>query len=110
MNTSTNTATNEHGSGRRRIPMPIAVPVLVIYAVVGLALEPAFVSSTNLISILFSVATLLPAVIGMQLLLVLGRFDLSVGATASLAGMVTGMTLLHSNSIVLAIAVGLLVG
>ncbi len=93
-----------------RFAIPLATPLLVIYAIVGITLAPAFVSTTNIISVLFSAAVLLPAVVGMQLLLVLGRFDLSVGATASLAGMVTGLLLARFHSISLAISAGVFIG
>jgi ribose transport system permease protein len=58
---------------------------------------------------LFSVAALLPVVLGMQFLLILGRFDLSAGATAALVGMVTGVVASHSGLIV-ALPAGLAVG
>jgi ribose/xylose/arabinose/galactoside ABC-type transport system permease subunit len=90
--------------------VPPAVPLLLAYAVVGLALAPPFLSSINIISILYSAAVLVPAVLGMQVLLTLGRFDLSTGAIAALAGMVAGVCLLRSNSIVLAVFVGIMVG
>ena len=90
--------------------IPLAAPLLVIYAAIGAVLAPAFISPNNLISVLFSVAVLLPAVIGMQLLLVLGRFDLSVGATASLAGMVAALSLARYHSIPLAICLALSLG
>jgi ribose/xylose/arabinose/galactoside ABC-type transport system permease subunit len=89
---------------------PPAVPLLLAYAVIGLLLVPPFLSTVNIISILYSTAVLVPTVLGMQLLLTLGRFDLSTGATAALSGMVSGVCLLRSNSIVLALFVGVMVG
>lgn len=91
--------------------IPLAIPVFAIYALAGLYFEPRFLSAANLTSILFSATILLPAVIGMQLLLILGKFDLSTGATASLAAMVSGMFLLgHPSSQTLAVGLGLSVG
>src|SRR5664280_2408851 len=86
--------------------LPPAVPLLLAYVVVGLIFAPAFLSSVNIVSILYSAAVLVPAVLGMEILLTLGRFDLSTGAIAALAGMVSGICLLRSNSIVLAVFVG----
>jgi ribose transport system permease protein len=100
----------QHINQRRRLGIPLAVPILLIYIVVGVLFEPSFLSLTNITSILFSAAVLLPAVVGMQLLLVLGRFDLSVGATASLSGMITGLCLSLSGSLVTAISAGLIIG
>ena len=89
---------------------PVAGPVLIIYIAVGLAFVPHFLGALNLASIFFSVAALLPAVLGMQFLLVLGRFDLSVGATASFCGMVAGMLMTRAFSPFIAVLTSLLVG
>ena len=88
----------------------MAIPLLVVYAAVGFLAAPAFISRTNVTSILFSAAVLLPAVVGMQLLLVLGRFDLSIGAIASLAGMVAGLSLERFHSMPLAVGFALCIG
>lgn len=90
--------------------MPPAVPILGLYILIGILFLPPFVSSANAVSILFSVAALLPAVLGTQLLLVLGRFDLSIGATAALSGMVSGVCLNRYGSPTLAVLVGIVVG
>jgi ribose/xylose/arabinose/galactoside ABC-type transport system permease subunit len=55
---------------------------------------------------LISAAVLLPAVVAMQFLLILGRFDLSAGAMAALAGMIAGVTVNHTGSLLVGLAVG----
>ena len=98
------------GTKGRWASFPLAGPILLIYLILGLGFVPHFLSPLNLTSIFFSVAALLPAVLGMQLLLVLGRFDLSVGATASFSGMIAGLLMTRNISPILAICAGLLVG
>jgi ribose/xylose/arabinose/galactoside ABC-type transport system permease subunit len=95
---------------RRRLSVPLAGPILIVYLILGGMFVPHFLGTTNITSILFSVAALLPAVLGMQLLLVLGRFDLSIGGTASLSGMLAGLILMRYGSVSLAICLGLMVG
>jgi ribose/xylose/arabinose/galactoside ABC-type transport system permease subunit len=94
----------------RSLKLPITVTVLILYAVVGLLFVPRFLGILNTTSILFSVAVLLPATLGMQLLLVLGRFDLSLGAIASFVGMVVGLMIVHNQSLVLSVLAGLAAG
>jgi len=86
-----------------------AIPclILVFYFSCGFSYLPSFLHTENLISILFSCAITLPVAMGMQALLILGFFDLSVGAIASFIGMVFGLSLLASGSFVLAIVVAL---
>jgi ribose/xylose/arabinose/galactoside ABC-type transport system permease subunit len=65
--------------------------VLASYAGVAAVLAPSYFDVQNLVSLVFAWSILLPAVIGMQILLLLGRFDLSTGATASLSAIVLGL-------------------
>src|ERR1039458_9050215 len=67
--------------------------VLALYAFIAAFKVPAFLQVANVNAILYSAAVVLPATLGMQALLVLGQFDLSVGAAASLAGMVVGLAM-----------------
>ena len=94
----------------RKHGIPLAVPILLLYIAAGAFLVREFLSANNITSIFFSAAILLPAVAGTQLLLVLGRFDLSVGATASLSGMFAGLCLTLSGSLIVAICSGLIMG
>jgi|GEM_PF-4844436 ribose transport system permease protein len=68
-----------------------------------------FYSTNNLYNIFYAVSLDVPAVIGMQLLLVTGYFDLSAGAVAALAGLIAAITVTKTNSVVLGFAVALLV-
>jgi ribose transport system permease protein len=86
-----------------------AIPclILAIYALCGFLYVPSFLKGDNLISILFSCAITLPVVMGMQALLILGFFDLSVGAIASFIGMVFALSLSAYGSFVFATLVAL---
>jgi ribose/xylose/arabinose/galactoside ABC-type transport system permease subunit len=100
----------QYVSSLRKPSIPLAVPILLVYLAAGVFLVPEFLSISNITSILFSAAVLLPAVAGTQLLLVLGRFDLSIGATASLSGMIAGLALGFYGSLTVAVCSGLIVG
>jgi ribose transport system permease protein len=86
-----------------------AIPclILLLYALCGFLYVPSFLRAENLISILFSCAITLPVVMGMQALLIVGFFDLSVGAIASFVGMAFGLSLLEYDSFMVAGAVAL---
>jgi ribose transport system permease protein len=85
-----------HWSGRS---WAVPVALLCFYIVFGGAFVRPFVSVENLISIMFSCAITIPVVMGMQALLILGYFDLSVGAAASLITMIFGIAVLRFDSI-----------
>jgi ribose transport system permease protein len=81
-----------------------AIPcvILALYVFCGFLYVPSFLKTENLISILFSCAITLPVVMGMQALLILGFFDLSVGAIASFIGMAFALSLSDYDSFVFA--------
>ncbi len=56
---------NQYGISSLRT-IPPAVPLLRAYALIGLLLVPPFLSTVNIISILYSAAVLVPAVLGTQ--------------------------------------------
>ena len=83
--------------------------------VVALAfLEPPFLRSTNLVLLLYYTALVLPSVLGMYTLILTGLFDLSIGSTAALAGVLyaLGLSFGYSNvvSLVLGLTSGMLIG
>ncbi|AXT36255.1 ABC transporter permease [Phaeobacter sp. LSS9] len=61
---------------------------LVLLVVLFAVLEPNFLSSGNLRSIAFALSVTLVASIGATLIILMGSIDLSVGAIASISGMV----------------------
>src|SRR4051794_31735948 len=67
--------------------------ILAVYVLCGFLYVPSFLKWDNLISIIFSCAITLPVAMGMQALLILGFFDLSVGAIASFIGMAFAFSL-----------------
>lgn len=88
-------------------PAGMIFPVVVI---IGALFVPVFLSPSNIISILFTGATILPAVLGVWILLVLGKFDLSIGGTAAFAGMSGALWLQFTGDGVTATLFGLFVG
>lgn len=89
----------------------LALPfgILLIYWIFGYLYEPDFISVQNINTILYSSSVLLPACLGMQVLIILGKFDLSVGAVASLSGMVSGFILASGENLFVAIISGVFV-
>lgn len=71
---------------------------------------PAFVNSQNLSAMLLSLSTQSIIAVGMTVLLVSGVFDLSVGSTAALSGLVTAVFLKTGVSVSVAVGLGLSVG
>ena len=71
---------------------------------------PAFRSTTNLVNLMGQTAILSILAAGMTCCLKMGDFDLSIGATAALTGIVVAKVLVNDGGIPLAILCGLLTG
>ncbi len=88
-----------------------ALIVLVLLIGIFTALSPQyFLTPNNLLQILNQSALVAIAASGLTLVLAANQFDLSVGPTASLAGITLAWLLLHGHSILIAVVVGLLMG
>ena len=87
------------------------VLALVALIVFFFAMRPdVFLSFTNVRNILYQVAILAIIAGAQTIVMVVGDFDLSVAATAALAGAVSASMMLSGTPVTLAILVGLLVG
>lgn len=87
------------------------VVALIVLIVFFFAMRPdTFLSFVNVRNILYQVSILAIIAGAQTIVMVVGDFDLSVGATSSLAGSVTAAMLLGNNSMGVAIAGGLAVG
>jgi ribose transport system permease protein len=84
--------------------------LFILYFVSIYAIQPAFFSSNNLGSLVYYACLLVPAVLGVHLLMVLGLFDLSVGAVAATAGIASAIALSAGYSIPVSIFVGCIPG
>jgi len=78
-------------SGRMRW----SVVLLILYLAVIFAIQPAFFLPSNLSALVYYTCLLMPAVLGVHVLIVLGLFDLSVGATAAMAGVIAANAMVH---------------
>jgi ribose transport system permease protein len=92
-----------------------ALVMLVILVVAFALLEPSFRSSGNLFNILRQFAVPLMLAVGQTLVIITAGIDLSVAATAALAGSVMGVAFAHWGmsqpvAIALGLGAGLLVG
>ncbi len=87
-----------------------AMLLLLVAAVVGLAIaNPVFRSPANLLNIIQQASMVGVIACGMQLMIVSGGFDLSVGATAAAAGCLGAFVSLQAG-VPMGIVAGLLLG
>jgi len=87
------------------------VVALILLIVFFFAMRPdVFLTFTNVRNILYQVSILAIIAGAQTVVMVVGDFDLSVGATSALAGAVTGALLIGGVPIPMAIIVGLIVG
>ncbi|HIJ64916.1 MAG TPA: ABC transporter permease [Candidatus Hydrogenedentes bacterium] len=92
----------------RREFMLIYITLLAIVALAYAA--PEFLSKGSISAVLLSLSDQSIIAVGMTILLVSGAFDLSVGSTVALSGMVTAILVAHGVPVYAGIAVGLAVG
>lgn len=88
----------------------ITFGVVILLALALLAGSGAFLNANNLDSLQTAITPNLIVAIGMMVLFVLGLFDLSVGATMGLAGIVAAMALQHGFGLPVAALLGIGVG
>jgi ribose transport system permease protein len=84
--------------------------LLLIYGACIYTVQPAFFSPGNLWTLLYYTCLLIPAVLGVHILIVLGLFDLSVGSVAALSGVVAAKAIASGTSLPLGLSLGLLIG
>jgi ribose transport system permease protein len=89
--------------------MAVLVTLIVLCIVISI-LNPVFLTPTNLVNVIRQISILGIVSCGMAMLMISGGIDLSVGATISLAGVITGKILVSGYGEFTAIIVGLLVG
>jgi len=92
------------------------LPILLIALVVILGiLEPKFLRTANLINVLRNAAFLMLISSGQMMVLIIGGFDLSVGAVVALTSVVTALTMtgmlaVFPDSVILVVTLGVLAG
>lgn len=84
--------------------------LLLIFVVISAILSSNFLKPTNLLNIFQQCATHGVIAIGMTMVILVGGIDLSVGAVAAFAGMVTSLAVSANYPIVLSILLGVLSG
>jgi len=84
-----------------------ALPLsMALFVVVFAAVEPAFLSGSNLIGILRSVSLVGIMALGMTFVIMTGGIDLSVGPVSAIAGLVAFFTLTAGDGVALALMAG----
>lgn len=84
---------------------------IIILGIIGLSYAaPEFLKGASIKAVLLSLSDQSMIAVGMTVLLVAGAFDLSVGSTLALSGMVTAIFLNGGAPVPVAIAMGLTVG
>jgi ribose transport system permease protein len=113
--TPTSTSPNRLGTVGRTLLQGGTVVALIVLIVFFFAMRPdVFLTFVNVKNILFQVSILAIIAGAQTLVMVVGDFDLSVGATSSLAGAVAASLMISGtpiwSAILIAMVVGLLVG
>jgi ribose transport system permease protein len=84
---------------------------IIILGIIGLSYAaPEFLSRRSASAVLLSVSDQSMIAVGMTILLVAGAFDLSVGSTLALSGLVSAIFVSHDFGVPVALAAGLGVG
>lgn len=87
---------------------PIAFLVLLLVAMAVARI--GFYNPSNIYSLCYAVSLSVPVAIGVQLLLVTGYFDLSIGAVAALSSVVAALVANNTDSVLLGFAAAIAVG
>ena len=95
------------GLGIGRFTLLITLVAIVVVTAIG---NPRFLSPNNLLNILFQVSALGIVAAGQTILLVAGGLDLSVGASLSVAGLATALTIIGTGSVPLGALAGVVTG
>jgi ribose transport system permease protein len=93
--------------GIGRFTLLLTLAAIIVVTAVG---NPRFLSPNNLLNILFQVSALGIVASGQTILLVAGGLDLSVGASLSVAGLATALTIIGTGSVVLGVLAGIAAG
>ena len=88
----------------------ITISIFGAYLLILLLFNPIFFRVRNLQGLAIAAAVEVPAVMGMHALLATGNFDLSVGSVAAFVGIAVALILTSTESILLAVGVGLAIG
>lgn len=103
-------ATRAKAAGGNLLQYGTVVALLVLIGFFFAMRPHVFLSFVNVRNILYQVSILAIIAAAQTVVMVIGDFDLSVGANSSLSGAVTATLLLNGQSIPVSIAVGLVVG
>jgi ribose transport system permease protein len=87
-----------------------AAAICALYLTCVYAFQPTFFTPGNLGSVLYYTCLLVPAALGVHLLIVLGLIDLSVGAVAAASAIMTAQAVSYGVAFPLAFTLGLLTG
>jgi D-xylose transport system permease protein len=94
--------------------LPVVVGLVVIWTVFA-SLNPIFLSSTNLVNLVFDSSTVGVIALGVVLMLMVGEIDLSVGSVSGLASAILGVLWVNQGwpvpfAIIAAMGIGGLIG
>jgi len=87
-----------------------SVVLLAFYLACIYVVQPRFFSSNNLWALVYYTCLLTPAVLGVHVLIVLGLFDLSVGAIAAVCGVLAAKAMMAGMPIAISMGIGILFG
>lgn len=95
---------------RSRFATLFAPALLLVFLALLACFDRTFFEPQNLYSVAYATSLLVPAVMGMHVLLLSGHFDLSAGSTAALAGVGAALVATTTGSTIMAVVAGVGVG
>lgn len=95
---------------RTRIASVFAPSILGAFFILLAAFDRSFFQPQNLYNVAYATSLLIPAVLGMHVLLLSGHFDLSAGSAAALAGVSGALVATATGNTLVAIVVGMAAG
>ncbi len=84
--------------------------ILLATIIISAVISPAFLSATNIINVIRQNVTIGIVACGVQLVLLCGEVDLSLGSVAAFAGCFAAMTQVATGSTLLALLTGVVIG
>lgn len=87
----------------------LAFIMLIVYIFIISLIDIDFLQVKNLYSLIYSASIYIPAIIGMQILIITGYFDLSIGSIAAFIGIIVSIISQNLDFMILSIFVALLV-
>lgn len=111
MSAVSNNADGKFSFNRKDLMQKFGIVLILVLMVIGFTIvKPVFIRSANIINIFRQVSVIGTLAFGVTLIIITGGIDLSSGSVVALVGVIAATVAAPGNSVLLAVAVGLIVG